>query len=374
MVKLTYLSIFLYLVQHDGANRMATGLGLNDENNHARNLNVFQPKRPKKKQGRKQCIDIPDWRQSKSNCFRPHEGPGCDNKVCEAIICACDPKCCEQGRNWDAVCAGVDESRQCGARCDCLCSHQNGNVPGQEKPSRRPTIKPKMKPKRRPTMRPMMRPTKKPVMTPRPTKRRTDMPVSIPGEQQCFDIPDWRQSNSNCFRPHKGPGCDDAACEALICECDPSCCEEGNDWNALCAGVDESLKCGARCDCLCSHQGGIIPGLENTPKPTRRPTKPPTPRPTMRPTRPAPRPTENPGTIPGEQQCFDIENWWESNSNCFRPHQGPGCDDAACEALICACDPSCCEEGNDWNAECAGVDESFQCGARCDCLCSHQKS
>jgi hypothetical protein len=273
----------------------------------------------------------------------------------------------------------VNEKLACGARCDCLCSHQDDNVPGVEttnKPTRRPTMKPKrrptMRPTRRPTKRPKRPPTKRP--TPRPTKRPSE-PGTIPGVQQCFDIPDWRQSDSNCFRPHDGPGCDNKACEELICACDPSCCEEGKDWNALCAGVNENLKCGARCDCLCSHQDGTVPGLQITNKPTRRPTKPPARRPTMRPTpRPTKRPTEKPATIPGQQQCFDILDWSQSDSNCFRPHKGPGCDDKACEALICACDPSCCEEGKDWNAECAGVDESFQCGARCDCLCSHQKN
>jgi len=355
MVKLAHLPFFLHLVQNEIAKTMVIAYEIGSNERNVRSLNVFKPKDREKVQGQKQCIDVEDWQESNSNCFQPHKGPGCDNEACEALICKCDPTCCEEGKDWTAACAGVNEKLECGARCDCLCSHQDGGVPGQgmtPKPSRRPT-----KP---PTPRPSRRPTKPP--TPSPT-----MEGNIPGQQQCIAVEDWRLSNSNCFQPHEGPGCDNKACEALICACDPGCCE--NDWNGYCAGVNEALMCGARCDCLCIHQD--IPGVETTLKPTHNPTKSPTQPPTEppRPYRPTTRPTPI-VNIPGQEKCIDVEDWRESDSNCFYAHEEAGCDDQSCQDFICSCRPECCEDS--WTEECAGYDEAFACGARCDCLCSHQ--
>ena len=124
-MKLICLVLILHSTQYERSIIMAAGLEDGDMNEYiGRGLNVFKPKKSNKIQGQQQCIDVPDWRQSSSNCFRPHAGPGCDNKACEAIICACDPSCCKEGKDWTAECAGVNEKLSCGARCDCLCSHQ----------------------------------------------------------------------------------------------------------------------------------------------------------------------------------------------------------------------------------------------------------
>ena len=39
------------------------------------------------------------------NCDVPHNGPGCNDAVCEAIVCELDPVCCST--NWDEVCANL---------------------------------------------------------------------------------------------------------------------------------------------------------------------------------------------------------------------------------------------------------------------------
>ena len=39
------------------------------------------------------------------NCDVPHDGPGCNDKACQEIVCAFDPICCET--NWDQVCANI---------------------------------------------------------------------------------------------------------------------------------------------------------------------------------------------------------------------------------------------------------------------------
>ena len=40
-----------------------------------------------------------------TNCDVPHDGPGCDNAKCEAVVCGLDPICCVT--NWDQVCADL---------------------------------------------------------------------------------------------------------------------------------------------------------------------------------------------------------------------------------------------------------------------------
>ena len=41
------------------------------------------------------------------------------------------------------------------------------------------------------------------------------------------------------------------------------------------------------------------------------------------------------------------------DDNCDVPHEGPGCDNAACEATVCGIDPVCCV--NDWDQTCADL-------------------
>ena len=40
-----------------------------------------------------------------SNCYEPHDDPGCDDPKCEALVCNEDPFCCEA--TWDANCVEI---------------------------------------------------------------------------------------------------------------------------------------------------------------------------------------------------------------------------------------------------------------------------
>jgi hypothetical protein len=42
------------------------------------------------------------------NCCTPHGGLGCDNEVCEGLVCGIDSFCCSVA--WDSICAGEAQS------------------------------------------------------------------------------------------------------------------------------------------------------------------------------------------------------------------------------------------------------------------------
>lgn len=113
----------------------------------------------------------------------------------------------------------------------------------------------------------------------------------------------------DCCSANGTPGCDDPKCEALICGSDPFCCE--TEWDSLCASAADP-KCD---DC--------------------------------------------PGDVNGPP----------SQNGCCVANNSPGCDDAECEALICASDPFCCE--TQWDSLCADAanDQCEYCGG--DCCTSH---
>jgi hypothetical protein len=48
-----------------------------------------------------------------SDCQVPHDYPGCEDPLCEAIVCAQDPFCCADDGYWDENCAAL--SATCGA-------------------------------------------------------------------------------------------------------------------------------------------------------------------------------------------------------------------------------------------------------------------
>jgi hypothetical protein len=47
------------------------------------------------------CPDDPE----EYNCDVPHDGPGCNDPVCQDLVCMKDPICCVT--NWDQVCADL---------------------------------------------------------------------------------------------------------------------------------------------------------------------------------------------------------------------------------------------------------------------------
>jgi hypothetical protein len=95
----------------------------------------------------------------------------------------------------------------------------------------------------------------------------------------------------DCCTANGTPGCDQPACEAVVCPQDPFCCNI--EWDLLCANLAAQL-----CDC------------------------------------------ENPSDICGV-----------STNDCFTVGNGPGCSDIECCTLICSVDIQCCTVS--WDAGCA---------------------
>jgi len=130
-------------------------------------------------------------------------------------------------------------------------------------------------------------------------------------------------SDHDCFTAG-GPGCTDIACCELVCALDPFCCD--TQWDGICVGSAQ-----ANCD---------VPAC----------------------------PFEcDPGATAEGEPCGT-----DTNGGCNSPPQGvsnccfagpqTGCDDAACEALICGQDPFCCD--TQWDGLCAGAAQA-QCGLDC---------
>jgi hypothetical protein len=146
-------------------------------------------------------------------------------------------------------------------------------------------------------------------------------------------------ATGNCCEPQQGVGCGTTFCCEIVCGLDPFCCEV--QWDAICADAANS-QCGDGC--------GTLP----------------------------PNDCCTPGLGPGcndhacmvivcqfDPFCCDVV--WDTicanegalhcphtcgdPSGCCLPTFQPGCDDARCQALICAADPFCCETA--WDHICA---------------------
>ncbi len=147
---------------------------------------------------------------------------------------------------------------------------------------------------------------------------------------------------SDCCAAHGTPGCDDDACEASVCAADPFCCN--NQWDVVCTNnalVDPNCASacgggGAVCgdnlaegteacdgadlvgeDCITQgFDGGVL-------------------------------------ACAGDCTGFDTSGCTEGPSDCCVAHLTPGCDDAACEASVCAVDPFCCN--SQWDVVCTNT-------------------
>jgi len=136
----------------------------------------------------------------------------------------------------------------------------------------------------------------------------------------------------DCCAAHGNAGCDDPTCCATVCAADAFCCDV--EWDGICANLAAQLcpACaGPPCDVTCDP--GKTP--ENEP---------------------------NCGipedTINGGCNSAPVGG----ASNCCAAHAGPGCDDAACQATVCAADAFCCDV--EWDGLCAGAAASL-CGSLC---------
>jgi hypothetical protein len=156
---------------------------------------------------------------------------------------------------------------------------------------------------------------------------------------------------TNCCVPNGGPGCNDPECQAAVCAADSFCCDV--EWDDICAGEALGL-----CPDLCGGGTGVCTytpvdcddgdvcttnscdpatGCMNTPVDC------------------------DDGDACTDDSCFA----GVGSSDCCVPHDGPGCDDGACQAAVCRIDPACCEGDGQWGPACAESAASL-----CADLCS----
>jgi hypothetical protein len=139
---------------------------------------------------------------------------------------------------------------------------------------------------------------------------------------------------SDCCTAHPTPGCDDAACQALICGFDAFCCDV--EWDGICAG---------NAGIFCAVCGGTKPLCGDGA---------------------CTAPVENQVNCPADCGfCGDgicqIEFNEPANcpedcagvSTCCSPQPGPGCDDPNCQALVCSADAFCCDVA--WDGLCVAA-------------------
>lgn len=231
-----------------------------------------------------------------SDCCEPHGGTGCSDATCEAIVCAADPWCCSS--SWDGTCA-TEAADLCGDLCaggtsdDSLLATLVFDVKSgcessfaftslgsflselsfQGVPVPTTLVNLDLYYDVEPPV----------IITPIGIKVNADVQVKTV-TPLCPPLPPL----SNCCSPGGGPGCDDAACQALVCAADSWCCTSG--WDGMC--VDEAEKF---CGDLCFPDFG--------------------------------------------------------DSTCCAPHGGIGCDNFDCQSTVCTLDPFCCNTA--WDLQCA---------------------
>jgi hypothetical protein len=281
-----------------------------------------------------------------SDCCVPHKSAGCDDSLCEMLVCTLDPFCCEV--QWDELCAGEAEA-ECGDLCgggggagDCC--EPNGS-PGCEDAACETAVC---------DADPFCCDTEWDQICADGAAKLCGKlcggppPTGCPGEGDCCEANgtpgcddaacceavcvadafccdvEWDQicadsaaklcgklcggpppKGSDCCIANGSPGCDDAECEAVVCEADTFCCD--TDWDQICADAAADL-CGDLC-------GG--------PPPTG---------------------------CPGEGDCC------EANGT-------PGCNDEACCEAVCAADVFCCDV--EWDQICADAAADL-CGDLCE--------
>jgi len=127
-------------------------------------------------------------------------------------------------------------------------------------------------------------------------------PPGIPGPPGGYDC-SYIDGESDCCIPGDTTGCNDPYCEGFICADDPFCCEV--QWDSICA--DQATQLALCADCCPSGCG--------------------------------------------DAGCA---------CNCCDGGNGVGCDDEACEALICGMDSYCCNVA--WDVTCNEEAEQY-----CEC-------
>jgi len=127
--------------------------------------------------------------------------------------------------------------------------------------------------------------------------------VSLDCGGECVPPSCGGAGTGECFVASGAPFCNDAECCTEVCGINAFCCEVA--WDSSC--VSEALTYCVTCEIPCP-----------------------------------------PGAVVEREPCGEDTNRGVTlpiagNSDCCSPNSQPGCDDDACELLICESDPYCCE-------------------------------
>ena len=249
------------------------------------------------------------------DCCVPGEYLGCEDTGCTDAVCAIDPFCCDT--QWDGICAGeaTDLCEVCGGPPTGGCCDPHDSA-GCDDPT-----------------------CESLVCTDDPfccdTQWDDVCSASALGLcEVCFVPP-----TSGCCEPHDGVGCDDAACEASICDADAFCCD--TQWDAICAdaAAETCVVCtgppaGSCCEANTAGGAGCVDATCEA-------------------------------QICAEDS-FCCDNSWDGicadaalalcavcadAGDCCETNEGPGCGDAECMSTVCSADPFCCE--SQWDDLCA---------------------
>lgn len=160
------------------------------------------------------------------DCCTPNDGLGCREETCEDCVCAGDPTCCNE--LWDQFC--VDRANaECAANCSCdvadCCSGHGGLgcdelrcqqcVCGQDEPC---------------------------------CTEEWDDQCAEEALNECATRCACDELSNCCRgRPDDPGGCDDAFCEACVCDVDDFCCND--TWDPSCANI-AMVECAFSCTCV----------------------------------------------------------------------------------------------------------------------------
>lgn len=264
------------------------------------------------------------------DCCSAGNTPGCLDDTCEAEVCAVDGFCCAGGGQWDIYCAaqaaGICEVCNAG---EGECCSANGMQGCSDDGC---------------------------VMLICGYQGFDSACCTDAWSQECADgaavaceVCGGGPGTGDCCAANPTPGCEDTTCNDAVCAVDSFCCN--GSWDATCAAMAAGIcdVCGGTNGDCCSDTG--MPGC-------------------------------------GDDQCvFELcgndgmpvddtcctEGWDQAcadqaanlcvacgaviPSDCCEANGGQGCDDATCEADICANDPFCCDDT--WDALCAAEAEGF---------------
>lgn len=178
-----------------------------------------------------QDVDEADGEEpaEKGPCCEAHPTPGCLEEVCETTVCDGDPYCCESA--WDALClqAATSLCAQCTPtgelEVSCCVAH---DTPGCENTTCETTICD---------------------ADPYCCDNQWDGLCVQAAEEDCVvcggTVPG--DSGQDCCESHEDAGCEDASCEAFVCEIDSFCCETQWDNYCVACGAGEESFDGTSC-------------------------------------------------------------------------------------------------------------------------------